>query len=62
MFLDAEDKARFIDTVYKKEGNGFCLYAYCVMDNRGHLVIKEQKDSVSRIMNRIGTSYASYFN
>lgn len=63
IFLDAEDKARFIDTVYrKKEGNGFCLYAYCVMDNHVHLVIKEQKDSISRIMKRIGTSYASYFS
>jgi putative transposase len=63
IFADAEDKARFIDTVYhKREDNGFCLYAYCVMDNHVHLVIKELKDSISRIMKRIGTSYATYFN
>ena len=63
VFMDTEDKARFIDTVYhNKEDNGFCLYAYCVMDNHVHLVIKEQEDSISRIMKRIGTSYAYYFN
>jgi len=32
------------------------------MDNHVHLVIKEQKDSISQIMKRIGTSYAYYFN
>lgn len=42
--------------------HGFCLYAYCVMDNHVHLVIKEQKDSISRIMKRIETSYVNYFN
>jgi putative transposase len=63
IFADAEDKARFIDILYSKKGdNGFCLYAYCVMDNHAHLVIKELEDSISRIMRRIGTSYANYFN
>jgi len=63
IFLDDEDKTRFIDTVYhKKEGDSFWLYAYCVMDNHVHLVIKEQTDSISRIMKKIGTSYANYFN
>ena len=63
IFSDDEDKARFIDTVYHKKGDsGFCLYAYCVMDNHVHIVMKEQKDPISLAMKRIGTSYASYFN
>ena len=63
IFLDDEDKSRFINTIYhKKEDDGFCLYAYCLMDNHIHLVIKEQKDLISNIMRRIGTSYANYFN
>ena len=32
------------------------------MDNHVHLVIKEQQDSISRIMKRLGTSYAHYYN
>jgi len=63
IFEDAEDKARFINTIYqKKEDNSFCLYAYCVMDNHVHLIIKELEHSISHVMRRIGTSYASYFN
>jgi len=63
IFLDSEDKAKFIDTIYyKKKESEFCLYAYCVMDNHVHLVIKEQDDSISRIMRKIVTSYAIYFN
>lgn len=63
IFLDAEDKNKFIDTIYcMKEDDGFCLYAYCIMNNHVHLVIKEQEVPISRIMKRIGTSYAKYFN
>jgi REP element-mobilizing transposase RayT len=32
------------------------------MDNHIHLVIKEGKDPIARIMKRIGTSYVYYFN
>lgn len=32
------------------------------MDNHAHLIIKEQEDSISRIMKRIKTSYAQYHN
>jgi len=63
IFADAEDKAKFIDIIFhKKNDNGFCLYAYCVMYNHVHLVIKELEEPISRIMKRIGTCYASYFN
>ena len=63
IFADAEDKARFIDIICnKKEDNGFCLYAYCVMNNHVHLVIKELEEQISYTMKRIGTCYASYFN
>ena len=63
IFLEVEDKVRLIETLYhKKQNNAFCLYAYCIMDNHVHFVIKEQKDSISRIMKRLGTSYAHYYN
>lgn len=83
IFLDDEDKRKFIDVLYKIKGysldgdrissrehplllgNGapnFSIYAYCLMDNHAHLLINEGTDEISRIMKRINTSYAYYFN
>lgn len=63
LFLDDYDRLRFIDTLYeKKKEKEFELYAYCLMDNHVHLLIKEGSDELARIMKRINTSYAYYFN
>ena len=63
IFIDEEDKEKFIKTVIKKKANkAFKLYAYCLMDNHLHLVIKEQKETISQIIKKIATSYAYYFN
>ncbi|MBA7519819.1 hypothetical protein ES705_11907 [subsurface metagenome] len=63
IFVDEEDKVKFIKIVFKKKADeAFKLYAYCIMDNHLHLVIKEQKESISRIIKKITTSYAYYFN
>ncbi len=63
IFMDDEDGERFLNTLDEKKKEGeYILYAYCLMDNHVHLVIKEGKDSISRIMKRINTSYAYYYN
>lgn len=63
VFPDDEDKTRFIDTLFeKKKEKEYYLYAYCLMDNHVHLLIKEGSDRISRVMKRINTSYAYYFN
>lgn len=63
VFIDDEDKARMITTISEKKGaDHFAVYAYCVMDNHLHLVLKEGKDSLSKTLKRVGTSYAYYFN
>jgi len=63
VFIDDEDKARIIAAISeKKGGDHFTVYAYCVMDNHLHLVLKEGKDLLSKALKRIGTSYAYYFN
>jgi len=63
IFIDDEDKVRFLDMLYaKRERESYYLYSYCLMDNHVHLVLKEANDSISRIMRRITTSYAGYFN
>jgi len=63
IFIDEEDKEKFIKIVFKKKADeAFKLYAYCMMDNHLHLVIKEQKETISQIIKKITTSYAYYFN
>jgi len=63
IFIDEEDRGKFIKIVFKKKADeAFKLYAYCIMGNHLHLVIKEQKEPISRIIKKIATSYAYYFN
>ena len=63
IFIDEENKKKFIKIVIQKKADeAFKLYAYCIMDNHLHLVIKEQKEPISRIVKKITTSYAYYFN
>ena len=40
----------------------FYLYAYCLMPNHVHVLIEMQDDPVSRIMQRVLTSYSQYHN
>ncbi|MFZ5754015.1 MAG: transposase [Bacillota bacterium] len=63
IFIDDADKNRIIDTLRDKKAEGeYYLFAYCVMDNHIHLVIKEGTDSLPRSIKRIAASYAYYFN
>jgi len=63
IFLDDEDKSKFIQIITnKKKKNEYILFAYCLMNNHLHLLLKEQEDGISRIMRRINTAYAYYFN
>lgn len=38
------------------------LLCYCLMENHVHLLVFSSSGNVSRMMNRLGTSYAKYFN
>lgn len=40
----------------------FYLYAYCLMDNHIHLLIQPDHQELGRIITRISTTYAQYFN
>ncbi len=40
----------------------FYLYAYCLMPNHVHLLIERRDDPVSRIMQRVLTTYSQYHN
>jgi REP element-mobilizing transposase RayT len=63
IFLDDEDRKRLLRIIEtKKKEEGFILFAYCLMNNHFHLLLKENRDNISQIMKKINTSYALYFN
>lgn len=63
IFIDDEDRQKLLKVIYnKKREKEFILYAYCLMNNHFHLVLKEYKDDISHIMKRINTTYVVYFN
>lgn len=63
IFLNDEDNERFIDTLakYKREVE-YKIYAYCLMNNHIHLLIKEGNEALSNTMKRIGASYVYWYN
>ncbi len=63
IFIDNEDKAKILSILSNKNQNeSFKVYAFCIMNNHLHLVLKEKNSDISTIMRRINTSYAKYFN
>lgn len=63
IFRDTEDKMKFINILRnKKKEMSFEVYAYCLMDNHVHLLIKESQDEICNIMKSINVSYVIYFN
>ncbi len=63
IFEDEEDNKKFIDILerYKTE-IGYKIYAYCLMGNHVHLLVKEGKEELSNTMKRIGTAYVYWYN
>lgn len=63
IFEDDEDRHRFVETLarFKKETD-FEIYAYCLMNNHIHLLVREKEVEISKILKKIGTSYVYYFN
>lgn len=63
IFEDSEDYLRFLDIVREcQEVCDFKLYAYCLMGNHVHLLLKVQNDGLETIFKRIGGRYVYYYN
>ena len=72
IFEDEEDNYQFINTLdrmrvrYDDEGNpcgsNCTYYAYCLMGNHFHLLIREREESVGETVKRIASSYVYYYN
>ena len=72
IFEDKRDYRKMIavlrDLLFPKDGKGKAstppciLYAYCLMPNRIHLLLREKEESVSDFVKRLNESYVIYYN
>jgi REP element-mobilizing transposase RayT len=63
LFYDDEDKAVFLNRVkLAKDKYNFKLYAFCLMGNHVHILLKEQEQDLARIMRKILSSYVYWYN
>ena len=63
IFSDDMDRLIFTKIIARvKEKSNFRLYAYCLMDNHVHMLIKPEGEPLELIFKRIGVSYVSYYN
>ena len=72
IFEEQEDYYQFLNTLdmmaqsYEPDGTpsgrNYILYAYCLMSNHIHLLIREREDKIGMAIKRIASSYVYYFN
>ncbi len=63
IFHDERDQAKFLAMMAQQKLKlPFYLYAYCLMSNHIHLLIGRRVDDIGRIMQRLLTGYAQYYN
>ncbi|MED4225292.1 REP-associated tyrosine transposase [Neobacillus cucumis] len=63
IFHDDEDCLTFLSIVEKyKLKSELSMYAWCLMGNHVHLLVKEGNEPLSTTMKRIGVSFVYYYN
>lgn len=73
IFDDDEDRQRFVQILdglpfqYDDQGTLLpirtcCLYAWCLMTNHFHLLIRERDWKISEVIKRLASSYVFYYN
>ena len=63
IFEDDEDNQKFIRVLQRyKEVSAYELYAYCLMGNHLHLLLRVGKEPLEQVMRRICASYVYWYN
>jgi putative transposase len=63
IFEDDEDRMVFLETVKRYQAvSNYQIFAYCLMDNHIHLLIKENEEALSIAIKRISSSYVYWYN
>ncbi|MGV8148214.1 MAG: REP-associated tyrosine transposase [Alkaliphilus sp.] len=63
IFEDDEDYCKFLEVLKTtKEKSEFEIYGYCLMGNHVHLLLREGKESLSKVMQRICSCFVYWYN
>jgi REP element-mobilizing transposase RayT len=63
VFADPEDKARFLKRLGHNVSAGRCaVLAWAIMDNHAHILFKSGEHGISKVMRKVLTGYAIYYN
>lgn len=63
IFLDEEDRIQYLKRLKRyKERFKLEIYAYCLMTNHVHLLIYDNGQDISKVMQGLNLSYVMYFN
>ncbi len=63
IFSDDEDNRRFLEILQRvKQESLIKLFAYCLMGNHVHLLLREGEEPLGMTFKRIGVSYVYYYN
>ena len=63
IFNEDEDCHRFLQTLkYYKETSGYEIYAYCLMSNHCHILLKVGSEPLEQIMRRICGKFVYWYN
>ncbi|GAA0442109.1 hypothetical protein GCM10008983_18990 [Lentibacillus halophilus] len=63
IFHEDEDCEKYLEIIKKyKARTAIKVYAWCLMNNHVHLLLKEGNEPLATTMKRIGVSYVRYYN
>ena len=63
IFYDEQDYIMFIKALQAaKKVSDFDIYAYCIMNNHVHLLIKENEEALGTVMKRIACKFVYWYN
>ncbi len=63
VFEDDKDRETFLDLLHNEAGEASVeIYAWCLMDNHYHLLVRGGIGDISTMMRKVNSRYAQYFN
>ena len=63
IFEDSEDCEKFLQILKDcKVVSEYKLFAYCLMGNHIHLLVREDKETIEQVMKRIATRFVYWYN
>ncbi|HSK33739.1 MAG TPA: transposase [Propionicimonas sp.] len=63
IFIEDDDPAMFLRALSQaKDASGCLVFAYCLMSNHVHLVLRSSDEPIGTVVKRLGVRYAGWFN